>query len=184
LIWVTVQTSLGTTALAIPILWQQVEDDRPVFRLPFNQAFNQLGTPGGGEDFSERVSKFLNRIVLNYVQHIFQGGGRKIFQRRLRPPLCLRLVTDLHFISVFTEDLTCFNVENVRVLTHVLYVFTNVQRIFSAKFFSLGNLFLLTNFQLFTAPNTVTIVAHIFIKRCYAWSTVVTIPYCRDGQLI
>ena len=45
--------------------------------------------------------------------------------------------------------------------------------------------FLLTNFQkLFTVSNTVTDVAPIFSKRCYACSTVVTITYYRDGQLI
>jgi len=92
---------------------------------------------------------------------------------------------DLHSISIFTVDLTCFNIENVRGITHVLYAIPNVQRIFSAKSFSLGNLFLLNNFQkLFTVSNAVTIVAHIFIKRCYAFSTVVTITYCRYGQLI
>jgi len=38
------------------------------------QARNQLGTPGGGEEFSERGPNFVN-----YVQHIF-SGGRKKFQ--------------------------------------------------------------------------------------------------------
>ena len=95
------------------------------------------------------------------------------------------LVADLRSISVFIVDLTCFNVENIRGLTHVLYVFPNVQRMFSANSFTLGNLFLLANFQkLFTVSNTVTIVAHSFIKRCYACSTVVTITYCRNGQLL
>jgi len=118
------------------------------------------------------------------MSNTFFRGGEKISKGLFTCP-CAPLVTDLHSISVFTVDLTCFNVENVRTLTHVLYVLPNVQRIFSAKSFSLANLFLLTNFQkLFTVSNTVTIVAHIFIKRCYACSTVVTITYCRDGQLI
>jgi len=54
------------------------------------------------------------------------------------------------------------------VLSH-MYVFPNVERIFIAKSFSLENLSLLTNFQkLFTVSNTVSIVAYIFIKICYA----------------
>jgi len=70
------------------------------------------------------------------------------------------------------------------VLSH-MYVFPNVERIFIAKSFSLENLSLLTNFQkLFTVSNTVSIVAYIFIKICYAWSTVIKITYCRHGQLI
>ena len=122
-------------------------------------------------------------IVLKYVQHIFQGGA-KIFQGVFVRP-CAPLVTDLHSISDFALDLTCFNVENVCALTHLLCVFPSVQHIFSATSFRVGNLFLLTNFQkLFTVSNTVSIVAHIFIKRCYACSTVITITYCRDGQLI
>jgi len=40
-------------------------------------------------------------------------------------------------------DLTCFMVENVLSRTYVL---PNVERIFSAKSFSLGNLSLLANF--------------------------------------
>jgi len=57
------------------------------------------------------------------------------------------------------------------VLSH-MYVFPHVKRIFIAKFFSLGNLSLLTNFQkLFTVSNTVSIVAYIFIKRCDVCST-------------
>jgi len=48
-----------------------------------------------------------------------------------------------------------------------------------------ANLFLLTNFQkLFAVPNIVSIVAYVFIKRCYACSTVIKITYCGDGQLI
>jgi len=40
-----------------------------------------------------------------------------------------------------------------------VYVFPNVERIFIAKFFSLGNLSSLTNFQkLSTVSNTVTVV--------------------------
>ena len=46
-----------------------------------------------------------------------------------------------------------------------MYVFPNVERIFIAKSFSLGNLSLLTNYQkLFTVSNTVSIlIAYIFI---------------------
>ena len=70
------------------------------------------------------------------------------------------------------------------VLSH-MYVFPNVKRIFSAKSFSLGKLSLLANFQkLFTVSNTVSIVAYIFIKICYACSTVIKITYRRDGQII
>jgi len=67
-----------------------------------------------------------------------------------------------------------------------MYVFPNAERISSAKSFSLGNLSLLANFQkLFTVSNTVSIVvAYIFIKRCFACSTVIKIAYCRDRQLI
>jgi len=54
-----------------------------------------------------------------------------------------------------------------------MFVFPNVERIFSEKSFTLGNLPLLTNFQkLFTVSNTVSIVAYIFIKRCYACYTI------------
>jgi len=61
-----------------------------------------------------------------------------------------------------------------------MYMFPKVERIFSAKSFSLGNLSLLTNFQkLFTVSNSVSIVAYIFINRCYACSTVIRITYCR-----
>jgi len=110
-----------------------------VCRLSFNQARNQLGTPGGRRFFWEGLKFFKPcTIFLTYVQHIFQGR-RKIFQGRLCPPR--PLVTDLHSNYVFTVDLTCFNEESVRDLTHVLYVLANVQRIFSAKSFSLGNLF-------------------------------------------
>jgi len=115
----------------------------------------------------------------------FSAGGKsfpRVFAHPCVSPSCIQ---GLHSISVFTVVLTCFNVENVRAPTHVLYVFPNVQRIFSAKSFSLGNLFLLTNVQkFFTVSNTVSIVAQIFIKRCYACSTVITITHCRDGQLI
>jgi len=42
------------------------------------QARNQLGTPGGRRDFWEGPNRFeLCPIVLNYVQHIFPGGGKK-----------------------------------------------------------------------------------------------------------
>ena len=41
-------------------------------------------------------------------------------------------------------DLTCYIVENV--LSHT-YVLPNIECVFSAKSFSLGNLSLLTNFQ-------------------------------------
>jgi len=79
--------------------------------------------------------------------------------------------------------LTCFIVENVRSL-HV-YVFPNLERIFSAKSFSLGNLFMLVNFQkLFPVSNAVSIAAYIFNKRCYACSVVIKITYCSGGQLI
>jgi len=47
----------------------------PVYR---SQARNQLGTPVGGEEFSERGPK-----SFNYVQHIFPGGVKKISS----PPL-------------------------------------------------------------------------------------------------
>jgi len=58
----------------------------------------------------------------------------------------------------------------------------NVQRIFSAKSFSLGNLFFPTNFpKVFTVSHPVGIIAH---KRYYACSAVITITHCRDGQLI
>ena len=118
------------------------------------------------------------------MSNTYFRGGEKFSKGAFARP-CAPLVTDLHSISDFIVDLTCFNAENARGLAHVLYVFPNVQRIFTAKSFSLGNLFLLTNFQnLFTVSNTVTIVDHIFIKRCYACSIVVTITYCRDGQLI
>jgi len=76
----------------------------------------------------------------------FSGGGEN-FSKGVFVHPCAPLVTDLHSISVFTVNLTCFNVENVRGLTHVLCVFPKVQLIFSAKSFSLGNIFLLTNFQ-------------------------------------
>jgi len=118
------------------------------------------------------------------MSNTFSGVGRN-FPRAPSPAPALPLVTDLHSICVFTVGLTCFNVENIRGLTQVLYVFLSVQRIFRAKFFSLENLFLLTNFQnLFAVSSTVTIVAHIFNQRCYACSTVVIITYCRDGRLI
>jgi len=57
------------------------------------------------------------------------------------------------------------------VLSH-MYVFPNVESISSAKSFSLGNLSLLTNFlKFFTVSNSVSsVVAYIFIKRCYACS--------------
>jgi len=57
-----------------------------------------------------------------------------------------------HSVSVFTADLTCFIVENVRTLTHLRYVvFPKALPSLSAKSFSLGKLSLLTNFQkLFT----------------------------------
>ena len=88
-----------------------------------------------------------------------------------------------HYIYVFTVDLTCFIVENVRTLAHVCV--SERRAHFNAKYFSLGNLSLLTNFQkLFTVTNTVSIVVYIFIKRSYACSTVIKIAYCRDGQLI
>jgi len=49
-----------------------------------------------------------------------------------------------------------------------MYVFPYVERIFSAKSFSLENLSLPTNFQkLLTISNTVSIIAYIFIKTCY-----------------
>jgi len=73
------------------------------------------------------------------------------------------------------------------VLSH-MYVFSNVERISSAKSFSLGNLCLQANFQklfVVSVSDTVTIaVAYIFIKRFYTCSTVIKITYCRDGQLI
>jgi len=47
------------------------------------QARYQLGSPGG-EEFSERRPNFLN-----YVQHIFPGGGAKIAQP---PPLVTGLM--------------------------------------------------------------------------------------------
>jgi len=66
-----------------------------------------------------------------------------------------------------------------------MYMFLNVERIYSAKAFSFGNLSLLTHFQkFFTVYNTFSIVGYIFIKRCYACSTVIKINYSRDGQLI
>jgi len=50
-----------------------------------------------------------------------------------------------------------------------MYVLPNLECIFTAQSFSLGNLFLQTNFQnLFTVSNTVSIAAYIFNKRCYA----------------
>jgi len=116
----------------------------------------------------------------------FSWGGEKfskgVFARPCAPPsygpvfnFCFDCRFDLLQSRKCTRSHTC----------RLLYVFPNVQRIFSANTFSLGNLFLLTNFEkLFTVSHTVTIVAHIFIKRCYACSTVVTITYCRDGQLI
>jgi len=53
-------------------------------------------------------------------------------------------------------DLTCFIVENVLLHT---YVFPNIECIFGAKSFILGNLILLINFQKLTAvSNTVSIV--------------------------
>jgi len=86
-------------------------------------------------------------------------------------------------ISIFTVDLTCFIVQNVRIATYVCV--SKRWAHFSAKSFSLGNLSLLTNVRkLFSASNTVSIVAYVFIKRCYACSTVIRITYCRDGQLI
>jgi len=68
-----------------------------------------------------------------------------------------------------------------------MYVFPDLERIFSAKTFSLRNLFLLINIQkLFAVSNTVSITAHIFNKSCYAcpffYCTVIKILYCRDGQ--
>ena len=80
----------------------------------------------------------------------------------------------------------------MHVLSHMC-VFIKVKRIFSAKSSSLGNvvnvcflagnLSLLTNVQkLFTVSNAVSNVAYVFIKRCYACSTVIRIAYCRDGQ--
>jgi len=72
----------------------------------------------------------------------------------------------------------------MHVLSH-MHVFLNVERIFIAKFFSLGNLSLLTNFQkVFTVSNTVIIVAYIFIKRFYACSTVttITVPIAGTGN--
>jgi len=54
------------------------------------------------------------------------------------------------------SDLTCFIVENALSHTHV---FPNIECIFSAKSFSLGNLSLLTNFHKLSAvSNTVNIV--------------------------
>jgi len=112
------------------------------------------------------------------------------------PPLVLVAATRENTVQcfaclffVFTVDLTCFIVENVRSLLLHMYVFPNLERIFSAKSFSLGNLFLLINFQkLFTVSNTVSIAAYLFNKKCYACSffycTVIEIGYCRDGQLI
>jgi len=65
------------------------------------------------------------------------------------------------------------------------YVFPNVERIFSAKSFSLGKVSLLANFhKLFPVSNTISIVVYIFIKMCYTCSTVITITYCSDGQII
>jgi len=90
-------------------------------------------------------------------------------------------------ISVFVVDFTCFIVENVRSL--LFHMFPNLERIFKAKCFSLGNLFLLINFQkLFAVSNTFSIAAYLFNKICYACSffycTVIKIAHCRDGQLI
>jgi len=70
-----------------------------------------------------------------------------------------------------------------------MYVFPNLQRIFSAKSFSLANLLSLIYFhKLFTVSNTDSIAACIFNKICYACSffycTVIEIADCRDGQLI
>jgi len=43
------------------------------------QARNQLGTPGGAKRFQKGAQIFkLCPVVLNYVQHIFQGGEKKI----------------------------------------------------------------------------------------------------------
>ena len=65
-------------------------------------------------------------------------------------------------------DLTCFIVE--KVLSHK-YVIPNIECIFSAKSFILGNLSWLTNFQkLPTVSNTVN-VGYIFMKMCYDCSS-------------
>jgi len=65
-----------------------------------------------------------------------------------------------------------------------MYAFPNVELIFGATSFSLGNLSVLTNSQnLFTVSNTVSIVAHIFIKRCYACFTVIKMTHCRDWAI-
>jgi len=65
------------------------------------------------------------------------------------------------------SDLSCFIAENV--LSHE-YMFPNIECIFNAKSFSLGNLSLLTNFQkLSTVSNTVS-VGYIFTERFCACS--------------
>ena len=54
--------------------------------------------------------------------------------------------------SISFSDLTCFMVENVLLHTHLL---PNIEYIFCAKSFSLGNLSLLTNFpKLYTVRSS------------------------------
>jgi len=61
--------------------------------------------------------------------------------------------------------------KNVRSLLLLIYDFPNIERIFSEKSFSLGNLFLLINFQkLFTVSNSVSIAPYIFNEILYACS--------------
>jgi len=81
------------------------------------QTRNQLGTPWGRRVFREGPKPFeLHPIVLNYVQHVFPGGERKILRGGrslpwLRAWISRQVLSSclLHWIVVKnrTTDLTC-----------------------------------------------------------------------------
>ena len=74
-----------------------------------HQARNQLGTPGGPRSFWEGPKFFkLCPIILNYVQHIFPGGGKKFCRvdfARPAPPLVTGLPIITTKITGFFEKL-------------------------------------------------------------------------------
>ena len=57
-----------------------------VTNVGYVQAHDQLGSPGGANSFPRGAQIFgLYFLFLNFVQHIFPGGGQE-FSRGLRPP--------------------------------------------------------------------------------------------------
>jgi len=69
-----------------------------------------------------------------------------------------------------------------RYVLSYTYVFPRIECIFTAKSFSLGNLFFLTNFQKLYAVSNIVSILYILLKDVML--VLIKITYCRDGQLI